>query len=197
MIFSILPIVQAPASSIRFMWKSWGLDLLLYLCNGFVTHIPSHKIRRWFLVTFMKVSIQPTASVHMGIYFHTRGQLSIGDYSVIDRKCTLDARGSLTIGNNVNISPEVMILTAYHDPDAIEEFTGIQKPVVVEDYAWIATRAMILPGVTIGRGAIVAAGSVVTKDVKPQTIVGGNPARFIRERKGSQNYQLEYRRLFH
>ncbi len=197
MIFSILPIVQAPISSIRFEWKSWGMDLLLYLCNGFVTHIPSHCIRRSFLVTLMKVSIKPTASVHMGLRLHTRGQLSIGDYSVIDRGCTLDARGRLTIGNNVNISPEVMILTAYHDPDAIEEFQGVVKPVVVEDYAWIATRAMILPGVTIGRGAIVAAGSVVTKDVPPQAIVGGNPARFIRARKGTQNYQLDYRRLFH
>ncbi len=133
----------------------------------------------------------------MGLRLYTYGNITIGDACVIDRDCTLDARGSLTIGNNVNISPEVMILTAYHDPDAEEDFTGVEKAVVVEDYAWIATRAMILPGVTIGRGAIVAAGSVVTKDVLPQTIVGGNPARLIRQRKGRQTYQLDYRRIFH
>jgi acetyltransferase-like isoleucine patch superfamily enzyme len=132
----------------------------------------------------------------MGLHLYTRGKLVIGDYSVIDQNCSLDARGTLTIGNNVNISPEVMILTAYHNPDD-DNFTGIHKPIVIEDYAWIATRAMILPGVTIGRGAIVAAGSVVTKDVPPQTIVGGNPARRIRERKGNPSYRMEYHRMFH
>ena len=120
----------------------------------------------------------------------------IGEFCVIDRDCELDGRGNITIGNNVNISPEVIILTAYHDPDD-ENFAGIEKPVVVEDYAWIATRALILPGVTIGRRAIVAAGSVVTKDVPPDTIVGGNPARPIRQRNGIQTYQLNYVRLFH
>lgn len=145
----------------------------------------------------MNVKIGQGSSVHMGLRLYTYGNINIGDACVIDRDCTLDARGSLTIGNNVNISPEVMILTAYHDPDAEEEFTGVEKAVVVEDYAWIATRAMVLPGVTIGRGAIVAAGSVVTKDVLPQTIVGGNPARLIRQRKGEQTYRLDYRRIFH
>jgi len=75
--------------------------------------------------------------------------------------------------------------------------TSIHKPVVIEDYAWVATRAMILPGVTIGQGAVVAAGSVVTKDVEPKSIVAGNPARCIRERKGIQRYTLNYARLFH
>ena len=68
---------------------------------------------------------------------------------------------------------------------------------VVGDYAWIATRALILPGVTLGHHAIMTAGSVVIKDVPPHTIVGGNPARFIRERKGTQTYQSNYTRLFH
>ena len=68
---------------------------------------------------------------------------------------------------------------------------------MIEDYDWIATRAIVLPGIKIGRGAIVAAGSVVTKDVPPAAIVGGNPARFIRERKGIQRYTLNYARLFH
>jgi acetyltransferase-like isoleucine patch superfamily enzyme len=90
----------------------------------------------------------------------------------------------------------VMVLTAYHDPDS-DDFAGIEKPVVIEDYVWVATRAMILPGVRIGRGAVVGAGSVVTKDVAAGTIVAGNPAKVIRERKGHQVYQLAYRRLFH
>lgn len=71
-----------------------------------------------------------------------------------------------------------MILTAYHDPNS-EDFAGVEKPVTIEDYAWIATRALVLPGVKIGRGAIVSAGSVLTKDVPPGVIVGGTlPVQF-------------------
>lgn len=132
----------------------------------------------------------------LGLLLYTRGNLMIGEYSVIDRDCVLDARGGITIGNNVNLAPEVMILTASHDPDD-ENFGGITKAVTIEDYAWIATRSLILPGVTIGRGAIVGAGSVVTKDVEPETIVAGNPAKPIRKRGGTQSYRLDYMRLFH
>lgn len=145
----------------------------------------------------MKIKMGQGSSIHMGLRLYTYGNISLGSSCVIDRDCTLDSRGGLTIGNNVNISPEVMVLTAYHDPDAEDEFKGVEKSVMIEDYAWIATRAMILPGVTVGRGAIVAAGAVVTKDVAPQTIVGGNPARVIRIRKGEQTYTLNYRRLLH
>ncbi len=176
--------------------KSVGLSILLYVFNSFVSQFPSHLLRRWFLRHLMKVSLGKGSSIHMRLRLYTRGQISIGDHCVIDRDCQLDGRGGITIGNNVNLAPEVMILTAYHDPDDAD-FAGIEKPVVVEDYAWIATRAMILPGVTVGHHAIVAAGSIVTKDVPPNAIVGGNPARFIRERKGTQTYQLSYMRLFH
>ena len=144
----------------------------------------------------MKVEIGQGSATLLGLRLYTRGNLTIGDHSVIDRDCVLDARGGITIGNNVNLAPEVMILTAYHDPDD-ENFKGITKAVTIEDYAWTATRSLILPGVTIGRSAVVGAGSVVTKDVEPGTIVGGNPARLIRERKGNQTYQLNYTRLFH
>lgn len=176
--------------------KYFGLSILMYGFNYFITHIPSHTIRRLFLHFLLKVRLGKGSSVHMGLRLFTRGQITIGDHCVIDRDCELDSRGKITIGNNVNISPEVMILTAYHDPDD-ENFAGVEKPVVVEDYAWIATRSLILPGVTIGRRSIVAAGSVVTKDVPPDTMVGGNPARSLRQRKGVQTYQLNYARLFH
>lgn len=198
MIFSISPVIQtdSPKRSSS-NWRGWGMDFLLYFCNSVIANIPSHSLRRLFLKTPMRILIHPTTSVHMGLRIYTRGQLEIGEHTVIDRNCTLDARGKLKIGNNVNLAPEVMVLTAYHDPDAEDTFPAIQKSVVIEDYVWIATRAMILPGVTIGRGAIVAAGAIVTKDVPPQTIVGGNPARVIRQRKGPQTYQLAYRRMFH
>lgn len=175
--------------------KDFLLNLLLFIHNQFINQIPSHCLRRIFLRQVMHLKIGTGSALHMGLQLYTYGHITLGDHCVIDRDCALDGRGEITIGNNVNISPEVMILTAYHDPDS-EDFRGVHKPVVIEDNAWIATRAMILPGVTIGKGAIVAAGAVVTKNVAPKTIVGGNPAKIIRERHGQQSYQLSYQRLF-
>lgn len=172
------------------------LNPLLYIQNYLITHIPSHVLHRLFLQFLMGIQIGKGSATHMGLWLYIYAHVTIGDHCVIDRDCALDGRGEIIIGNNVNISPEVMILTAYHDPDS-EDFAGVEKPVTIEDYAWIATRALVLPGVKIGRGAIVAAGAVVTKDVPPNAIVGGNPARLIRERKGNQHYQLNYARLFH
>jgi len=176
--------------------KSIMLNFLLLLHNSLITWIPSHTLRKGFLRLLMQVRIGNGSSTHMGLRLYTYGHVTIGDHCVIDRDCALDGRGEIIIGNNVNISPEVMILTAYHDPDS-EDFAGVEKPVTIEDYAWIATRALVLPGVKIGCGAIVAAGAVVTKDVPPGVIVGGNPARPIRDRKGTQHYQLHYARQFH
>ncbi|MGO4784646.1 acyltransferase [Cryobacterium sp. W22_MBD10_FK3] len=97
----------------------------------------------------------------------------------------------IAIGNNVNIGGYVQIFTLEHDPQA-EDF-GVQGgPVSIGDMAYIATRAIILPGVTIGEGAVVAAGAVVTKDVPPYTIVGGVPARFIGDRTKKLEYVLDY-----
>lgn len=176
--------------------KNILLSLLLYFHNAYLSHFPSHYLRKIFLRLVMRITIGKNSSIHMGLKLYTYSHITIGDHCVIDRDCVLDGRGEIVIGNNVNISPEAMILTAYHDPDA-EGFDGIEKPVIIEDYAWIATRALVLPGVKIGHRAIVAAGAVVTKDVPPGVIVGGNPARIIRERKGVQNYQLNYARLLH
>ena len=196
------PVIFASATTLKSdqdstSWRAWAFDLALYFYNGFLAHIPSHTIREFVLRRLMSVQMGLGSAVHLGCRLCTRGQLVIGENCVVDRNCNLDARGGIWIGNNVNISPEVIILTAAHDPDAEDDFTGVHHSVVIEDYAWIATKAMILPGVTIGRGAIVAAGAVVTKNVAPQMVVGGNPAREIRQRKGTQTYQLNYRRNFH
>jgi len=183
--------------SIISVMRSSAADALLYFHNSIVARIPSHAMRRFFLRNIMKINIGEGSSIHMGLRLYTRGQISIGSHTVIDRDCVLDGRGSITIGNNVNLAPEVMVVTASHDPDDVDNFSGITEAVVIEDYAWIATRAIILPGVKIGRGAVVGAGAVVTKDVDPDTISAGNPARPIRKRKSPQNYQLNYTRPFH
>jgi maltose O-acetyltransferase len=92
------------------------------------------------------------------------------------------------IGKDVMMGPEVMIYTSNHetnrtDMPMIEQGDTQAIPVVIEDDVWIGARAILLPGVHIGKGAIVAAGSIVTKAVPPYTIVGGNPAKEIRKRE--------------
>jgi maltose O-acetyltransferase len=129
------------------------------------------------------------ASVFLGAYIWSNGRsearrrgVAIGRNSRINRDCTLDVRCGLTIGDNVSVSPEVMILTLshdYNDPSLSDLDAG---PVTIEDHVWIGSRAMILPGVTVGRGAVVAAGSVVTKRVGPMTVVAGVPAKPVAER---------------
>jgi maltose O-acetyltransferase len=134
------------------------------------------------------LTLGPGAAIYLGCYvwFYGPGQLRreglrIGAHSRINRDCCLDARGSLQIGDNVSVSPEVMILTAYHRHDD-DNFPVETRAVTIEDHVWIGTRAMIMPGVTLGRGCVVAAGAVVTRDVPPLTIVAGIPARPVGSR---------------
>lgn len=107
--------------------------------------------------------------------------IAIGDYSSIGENALVRGSTKLTIGKDVCISEDVRILPASHDVSS-PTFDYVCKPVTICDNVWIATGAIILLGVTIGEGAVVAAGAVVTKDVEPWTVVGGNPAKFIKKR---------------
>jgi acetyltransferase-like isoleucine patch superfamily enzyme len=143
----------------------------------------------------MKFQIADEASVFMHCTFDTAKGLTIGRDSVINAGCRLDCRGGITIGSKVSISQQVIILTADHDVDA-RDFAGRSRKVVIEDFVWIGTRAILLPGVTVGKGAIIAAGAVVNKDVQPYTVVGGVPAKLIKDRRRDLEYPIKYRRLF-
>lgn len=107
--------------------------------------------------------------------------IAVGNHTVIGDHCFLDGRSGLRIGDNVNISGYVHVYTLEHDISS-PTFDGIGGPVTIRDWAYVATRATILPGVTIGEGAVVASGAVVTKDVPAWTMVGGVPAKFIKSR---------------
>jgi len=106
----------------------------------------------------------------------------IGDHVYIGSQCTLDGSERITIGNNVVIAYGVTIITGSHHSASHEHRAGPYnpRPMIIEDGCWIGARATLLPGVTVKTGAIVGAGSVVTKDVEPDTVVAGNPARVVR-----------------
>lgn len=130
--------------------------------------------------------------IMLGSELHTPTKLQIGRNCAIGNRCVLDARGGIAIGRNVNISSYARLQTAKHlidDPDFMHDFS----PISIGDRVWIAEGAVVLGGVSIGEGAVVAAGAIVTKDVAPFTVVGGTPARPIRERSRELRYELSWR----
>jgi len=176
--------------------------LLAYLTNHIIGHVPFFAIRLWWYRHIVGVRIGHDSAIFMGCYWYFYRPLGrnpqpmiLGDNTIVNRRCTLDGRGGLRIGNNVSISPEVMFITSQHLKDD-PGFRIEDKHIVIEDYAWIGSRATLLPGVTIGRGAVVAAGAVVAKDVAPFTVVGGIPAKLLGERAEGLTYQLRFRPWF-
>lgn len=109
----------------------------------------------------------------------------------IGRYCQIDARGGITIGRNVVIASHCLLITADHDPDD-PGFGGRLGAITIHDRAWLGSRVTVLKGVTIGEGAVVAAGSAVIDDVPPWTIAAGVPAKPIRERSRTQEYEIDY-----
>ena len=107
--------------------------------------------------------------------------IRIGKRCWIQQGCTFFDRGGITIGNDVFIAPKVNLITINHDSDPENRSATYGRPIVIEDKVWIGINSTILPGVTVGYGSIVGANSVVTHDVSPYTVVGGNPAKFIKE----------------
>lgn len=115
------------------------------------------------------------------LYIDYGKPVTIGKGCFIQQCCTFFGRGGITIGNDVFIGPKVNLITINHDVNPNNRSATYGKRIVIEDKVWIGINATILPGVKIGYGAIIGAGSVVTKDVEPMTIVAGNPARFIKK----------------
>ena len=114
---------------------------------------------------------------------HLNRKLTIGNYSRIGINCLLDLVAPIAIGDHVVLSPEVLLLTGKHQIDGAERRIGQLKPlpIDIDDGVWLGARCIVLPGVTVGKGAIVGAGAVVTRNVPSNTLVAGVPARVIRQ----------------
>lgn len=168
--------------------KTILLELIVFKLHC-VGYVPCHFYRRFYYRLF-GMKIGKGSAVHMYARFYNPFNIKIGEDSIIGEGAVLDGRDKLTIGNHVDIATDVMIYNAQHD---IKDpgFKAIQAPVVIEDYVFIGPRAIILPGVTIKKGAVIGAGAVVTKDVGENIIVGGVPAKQIGTREiKALNYKL-------
>lgn len=168
--------------------KSGVKNGLGFLFSHYLMSFPSQTLRHKVLV-YWGLKLGKGSLLYMGTEIRDPHQITIGSGTTIGHNCILDGRGGLQIGNNVNFSSEVMVWTMQHDHRS-PTFGCMSAPVVIEDYAWVSCRAILLPGVTIGKGAVVAAGAVVTKSVEPYTIVAGIPAKEISKRTQDLNYVL-------
>lgn len=171
----------------------WWSDLRLWLLLV-LGLIPSHRVRN---AGYRRsgLRLDPSSSLHgRAEIYHPEG-VSVGPHTTIGDSAFLDGRSGLSIGARVNLGSHVRIYTRDHDPQS-HDFAERGAAVTIEDYAWVSSHAIVLPGVTIGRGAVVAAGSIVTKDVPPLAIVGGNPARIIGQRQPDLSYRLGWARRF-
>lgn len=137
------------------------------------------------ICVYLKMFKDNTSRMGLNVFFEDYRSIKIGTGSHINKSCKFytgtNPPGDIIIGNNVSVAMETIFVTSTHEIGAANKRAGnaIQKSIVVGDGTWIGARSLILPGVSIGEGCIIQAGSVVSKNCKPNCIYGGNPAKLI------------------
>lgn len=151
----------------------WIVDALLFRPSP----APFYGWRR-FLLRCFGARIGTGARIKPTVRITYPWKVAIGDHCWVGQRVELYSLGPITIGDNVCISQDAYLCAGDHDRTDVA-FKIRSFPIVVEDEAWIASQSFIMPGVVIGKGAVVAVRSLVTKNVEPGTLVGGQPARFL------------------
>lgn len=152
-----------------------------WLSMSIISQIPSRHIRL-FLLRRKGATIAKNVSIWRGVEIRNPKGLVIEEGCAIGPGVTLDARKGLVIGKNVTIAKDAIIWTLHHDMNS-PDFHTIGARTIIEDFAWICSRSILIPGVHVGRGAVIASGAVLTKDADNLSIMGGVPATKIGERQ--------------
>jgi acetyltransferase-like isoleucine patch superfamily enzyme len=187
------PIAAVPRRArIKKLARSIGLTLmintLLQIYLKLLAYFPGKYVRVLGL-RVLGARIGGNVLIYYGLDVLNPWRLTIGKNCNLGFRVVLDARGGLTIGENCNISTEAAVWTGSHDLDA-SAFVNVTAPVVIGSRVWLSFRSVVLPGVTIGEGAVVSAGAVVRTDVPPFAVVAGVPARIIGWRNRDLSYSL-------
>ncbi|MHA1300067.1 MAG: acyltransferase [Candidatus Helarchaeota archaeon] len=166
--------------------KEEVLQLKKKMRGFFWGKIPSFTIRMFIYRRIYKMKIGKLTHIHENFFCINPSNISIDKTTIIGNNVFMDGRHGIEIGTNCQVNGEVILLTETKDR---------KGPIKIEDYAWIAARSTILPGVTIGKGAVISGGSLVTEDVPPYHVVGGCPVKFMKKRNEDLRYTLSFRRL--
>lgn len=174
--------------------KGFVLELFEFI-YGVIFWLPFHPLR-WLLSKLTFKHIGNKVRLLRNLDIRKPRNIEIGNDVIINKHVLLDGRGGkIKIGSHVDIAQETIIWTLGHDVNDINH-TSIGADTTISDYVWIGARSTIMPGVTIGKGAIVGTCSVVTKDVPENAIVAGVPARVIGHRDNPLVYELKYKVWF-
>lgn len=157
--------------------------------SSFIFWLPFKNIRKYYLKFFVH-SMGKDVYVGRNLDVRNPFMIDIGDDVVINKHVILDGRHGLSIGNHVDIAQEACIWTKHHDYND-PKHSGIGAKTIIEDYCWICHRAILLPGLKVSKGSVVACGAVLTKNTTPLTVVGGIPAKKIAERHNPLTYMLK------
>lgn len=163
--------------------------------NVVINKIPSRHIRKWFYQILGAEIGKNTVICRRADLLYPKG-LVLKDNVAIGWFVHMDARAGIYVDHDTNISSYTKFITGSHDVND-PDFTAHFKQIKIGHHVWIGTGAIVLQGVTIGDGAVVAAGAVVTKDVIPYTVVGGVPAKFIRNRNCDLRYKIKGAPILH
>ncbi|RFA11061.1 acetyltransferase [Subtercola boreus] len=163
--------------------------------NIVLTFIPSHTVRLGAL-RLWGAKIGSGTSISRGTTVFDIDKLVIGRDCSIGFRCLFDARGGITLGDNVVLASDTQLITGSHVIDS-DDFAAEFKPITIDSFAWVASRSTVVSGVTIGRGGVVGACSLVREDVPPMAVVAGVPARQRGERASALTYSAAFRRLFY
>ena len=158
------------------------------LVNRVITHVPWNDLRVMSL-RLLGARLGPNTFLFGGSEFLAPQNLVMEGNAHVGRHCQIDSRGGIHIGRNVVIASHCLLITADHDPQD-PDFPGRLGPIEIGDRAWLGSRVTVLRGVTIGEGAVLAAGAVATEDVEPWTVAGGVPARSLGTRSSDQRYEI-------
>lgn len=160
--------------------RRWINSFKWFYLNWIISNFPSHTLRI-IALRMMGAKIAKDVAIYGGNEYRAPSKLVVGKGSALGHRAILDARRGLVIGENVCFGTEVMIWTLHHDYNDIN-FKVTGASVIIGSYVWMGSRCIILPGVTIGEGAVIAAGAIVTKDVPAFSIVAGVPAKVVGKR---------------